>query len=46
MSADERYINAAFEIIDSKYGGMEQFIKNELNINEKERQVFIEKLTY
>ncbi|WP_200837088.1 tyrosine-protein phosphatase [Dyadobacter sp. 3J3] len=46
MKVDERYLNATFEVIDKKYGGMERFIKNELQIDDKKRNELIRKLTY
>lgn len=46
MSVDERYINAAFDVIDHKYGGMEKYIHNELGIGDEERQLIIKKFTY
>lgn len=46
MRVDEKYINIAFQTIDSKYGGMENFIKNELKISTEQRNAFIKKLTY
>jgi protein-tyrosine phosphatase len=46
MKVDEHYLNATFEVIDKKYGGMDQFIKNELKIDDKLRNELISKLTY
>ncbi|GLU51337.1 tyrosine-protein phosphatase [Dyadobacter frigoris] len=46
MKVDERYLNATFEVIDKKYGGMDSFIKNELQIDDKTRNELIRKLTY
>ncbi|MBE9461557.1 tyrosine-protein phosphatase [Dyadobacter subterraneus] len=46
MKVDERYLNATFEVIDKKYGGMDKFIKNELQIDDKSRNELIRKLTY
>ena len=46
MKVDARYLNATFEIIDQKYGGMDKFIKNELGINDQTRSLLINKLTY
>jgi len=46
MKVDERYLNEAFNYIDSNYGGMESFIKNQLGINDVQREQIIEKLTY
>lgn len=46
MAVDSEYINAVFDIIDSKYGGMDSFIANQLDIDEVKRNQFINKLTY
>lgn len=46
MSVDERYLNEAFTYIDSNYGGMDAFIKNQLGISDTQREQIIEKLTY
>jgi len=46
MSVDERYLAATFSIIDTKYGGTDLFIKNQLGISDQERQRIIRKLTY
>jgi protein-tyrosine phosphatase len=46
MKVDAQYLNATFEIIDKKYGGMDKFIKNELGINDQTRSLLINKLTY
>jgi len=46
MSVDERYLNEAFNYIDSNYGGMDAFIKNQLGINDAQREQMIKRLTY
>jgi len=46
MSVNERYLNEAFNYIDSNYGGMDAFIKNQLGISDAQRKQIIEKLTY
>lgn len=46
MRVDERYLNAAFEVIDTKYGGIDSYIKNELQIDDTMRKEAIRKLTY
>jgi len=46
MDVDARYLNAAFDKVDSNYGGIEQFIKKELGIDDQERKHIIEKFTY
>ena len=46
MSVDERYLNEAFTYIDTNYGGMDAFIKNQLGISDAQREQIIEKLTY
>ncbi|MCF2445019.1 tyrosine-protein phosphatase [Dyadobacter sp. CY345] len=45
MSVDERYLAATFSVIDTRYGGTDLFIKNQLGINDQERQRIIKKLT-
>ena len=46
MSVDECYLNAAFTEIDTKYGGIDQFIQNQLGIDDVQRALIIKKLTY
>lgn len=46
MDVDERYLNEAFKVIDSKYGGMESYIRNQLQITDAQQQQIIEKFTY
>jgi protein-tyrosine phosphatase len=46
MDVDERYINTAFNIIDTKYGGIDNYICNQLQISDKERKLIIKKFTY
>jgi protein-tyrosine phosphatase len=46
MSVDERYLNAAFTEIDTKYGGIDQFIENQLGIDATQRELIIKELTY
>lgn len=46
MSVDKEYINAVFEIIDSNYGGMDQFIEKELKIDPLQRKKIADHLTY
>lgn len=46
MSVDERYIQTAFDEIDTKYGGMDNFIRNQLGISDARRKELIKKLTY
>jgi len=46
MCVDRDYINAVFEVIDTKYGGTDNFIANQLGITEQERSIIISKLTY
>lgn len=40
------YLRAAFERIDSKYGSMDKYIEQVLQITETDRQNYIEKFTY
>jgi len=46
MSVDERYLDAAFEEIDKQYGGIDQFIKQVLGIDDAKRSLIIAKFTY
>lgn len=46
MGVDERYLNAAFDVIDTKYRGMDKFIQNQLGINAAEQERIIKKFTY
>lgn len=46
MDVDERYINTAFTIIDTKYGGIDNYIRNQLQITDEQRQLIINKFTY
>ncbi|UYW02397.1 tyrosine-protein phosphatase [Flavobacterium agricola] len=46
MSVDRKYLEAAFDIIDAKYGGIDAYIKNQLGFSDQQRQALIEKYTY
>jgi len=46
MSVDTLYIMATFDFIDQKYGGMDEFITNELQIDAKTHKMLIGKFTY
>ncbi|MXN90488.1 protein-tyrosine-phosphatase [Flavobacterium sp. Sd200] len=46
MGVDERYLNAAFNVIDTKFGGIDNYIKNQLQIDDAQRQAIINKYTY
>ena len=46
MRVDARYLMATFDFIDQNYGGMDAFIKNELQIDKKTQTLLIEKFTY
>lgn len=46
MAVDSDYLNAIFNTIDQKYGGMDSFISNELGIDNSLRRKIIERLTY
>lgn len=41
-----RYLQAAFDQIDLKYGSMDHYIKQALHISDSERQAYIDKFTY
>ena len=45
MSVDERYLAATFDVIDTQYGGIDLFIKNQLQISDQDREQIIKKLT-
>lgn len=46
MSVDRDYIDAVFNIIDVKYGGIDNYIINHLDITDTERSLIISKFTY
>lgn len=46
MSVNKKYLEASFEIIDTKYGGIDAFIKNQLGFTDAERVALIQKFTY
>ncbi|MCF0065241.1 tyrosine-protein phosphatase [Dyadobacter sp. LJ419] len=46
ITVDESFINATFDIIDKRYGGMDSFIQNQLGIDQEARARLVEKLTY
>ena len=46
MDVDERYLNAALNYIDTNYGGMDSYIKNQLGIDDAERKRIVAKFTY
>jgi len=46
MRVDEKYLSAVFDVIDNQYGGTDLFIKNQLKIDEQDRQQMIDKFTY
>jgi protein-tyrosine phosphatase len=46
MKVDEHYLNAAFDVIDTQYGGIDNYIQNELGISPELRKKAIEKFTY
>lgn len=46
MSVNKKYLEAAFDIIEQKYGGIDAYVKNELGFSDLQRQAIIEKYTY
>jgi protein-tyrosine phosphatase len=46
MMVDREYINAVFETIDKEYGGMDSFVKNQLQIDDVMRAAFITRMTF
>ncbi len=46
MSVNKKYLQASFDIIDNKYGGIDAFIKNQLGFSDAERAQLIQKFTY
>ncbi|SKB80181.1 tyrosine-protein phosphatase [Dyadobacter psychrophilus] len=44
-TVEEGFINATFNTIDTKYGGMDSFIQNQLGIDQKTRMRLVEKFT-
>jgi len=45
ITVDESFINATFSAIDKEYGGMDNFIENQLGIDKNERWEIIARLT-
>lgn len=46
MSVNKKYLEASFEIIDKKYGGIDSYIKNQLGFSDQDRQNIINTFTY
>lgn len=46
LSVNKKYLEAAFDIIDKKYGGIDAYIKNQLGFSDAQRQEMIQKYTY
>lgn len=46
MSVNKKYLEASFDIIDNKYGGIDAYIKNQLGFSDQERQNIINTFTY
>lgn len=46
MGVKKSYINAAFEVIDTKYGGMDNYLCQELGVCENQREQLKSKLLY
>jgi len=46
MTVDRTFLKAAFDIIDSRFGGMDNYLINQMGISAQERQKIIEKYTY
>ncbi|TDE15692.1 tyrosine-protein phosphatase [Dyadobacter psychrotolerans] len=46
MTVDESFINAVFNVIDKKYGGIDLFIENQLEYNPKLREAVVARFTY
>lgn len=46
MSVNKKYLEASFDIIDKKYEGIDNFIKNQLGFSDSERAELIKKFTY
>ena len=46
MSVNKKYLEKCFAIIDSTYGGIDAYIKNQLGFSDQEREAIIQKYTY
>lgn len=46
MSVNKKYLEAAFDIIDKKYNGIDAYIKNQLGFSDTERELLIKEFTY
>lgn len=46
MGVDRRFLEAAFDIIDTKYGGIDAYLKNQMGISDQRRKELIAKYTY
>ena len=46
MSVNKKYLEASFDIIDKKYGGIDAYIKNQLGFSAAEREKLIQQFTY
>ncbi len=46
MSVKRRYLQAAFDVIDNEYGGIDNYITNQLGFSPDERIALIQKYTY
>lgn len=46
MTVDESYIRAVFDVIDKEYGGIDEFIQNQLGIDDAMRARIVGRFTY
>ena len=46
MTVDREFLKAAFDIIDSQFGGIDQYLKNQMGISDQDRKKLIDTYTY
>lgn len=46
MTVDREFLKAAFDIIDSQFGGIDQYLKNQMGISDQDRKKMIDTYTY
>ena len=46
MTVDREFLKAAFDIIDSQFGGIDKYLKNQMGISDQDRKKLIDTYTY
>ncbi|WP_257670095.1 tyrosine-protein phosphatase [Parapedobacter tibetensis] len=46
LIVDETYLQAAFDAIDREYGGMDEYLRNQIGITDSLKQVYRQRFTY